>query len=200
MKNCKIAITGGIGSGKTYASLALRKAGYTVFSCDEIANEIYQDESFLQELKSLFPFAVNGKTKLSADKKMIAEQVFSDKDKRQKLENLLHPLIMKKIMEEADRIEGLVFAEVPLLFEGNYQNCFDKVIVIMRSKEERINSVKLRSNLSEEQILERIACQIDYDLLDTKNYIVINNKKNTFENEVLSEVKNLEKKFKENRN
>ena len=65
--------------------------------------------------------------------------------------------------------------EVPLLFERGFAQNFDKIIVITRAKEERINSVKERSHLSEEEILSRIDKQIDYDKFDFTPYIVIKN-------------------------
>ena len=64
---------------------------------------------------------------------------------------------------------------MPLLFECNYQNHFDGVIVVMRDKKARIESVKLRSNLTEEQILARINNQVDYDKKDLSSYIIIKN-------------------------
>ena len=66
-----------------------------------------------------------------------------------------------------DRAESkIVFAEIPLLFEGNYQSLFDKVIVVMRDMEDRIRAVAERDGLSRTQILARIKKQCNYE----KNY------------------------------
>ena len=75
----------------------------------------------------------------------------------------------------ASKLKGLVFIEVPLLFEFNAESYFDKIIVVTRELNTRIESVKTRSNLSEEQIKERIKSQYDYENNDLTNYIVINN-------------------------
>ena len=64
----------------------------------------------------------------------------------------------------------LVFAEVPLLFEGNYQELFDFVIVIERDIAKRIESVKTRDGLSDEQILNRIQSQFDYSKIKETEY------------------------------
>lgn len=195
MKNFKIAITGGIGSGKTYASNVLKNAGYKVLSCDQVANEIYKKRGFLRQLKKLFPSAVNGRIFLKADKRKISQEVFCDILKRQDLEALLQPLIINRIMKQANRLRGIVFVEVPLLFEGDYQKKFDEVIIILRDKNQRIISVKERSKLSEKEILMRMICQIDYERLDLTEYIAIQNKDENFEKEVLSVAKRLEDKF-----
>jgi dephospho-CoA kinase len=68
-----------------------------------------------------------------------------------------------------------VFVEVPLLFECNYQNEFDAVMVIARDKNARIDSVKRRSNLTEEEIISRMAKQTDYDSFDLTPYFCIAN-------------------------
>ena len=87
-----------------------------------------------------------------------------------------------------------IFVEVPLLFECSYQNEFDKVLVVVRDKNARIESVKARSNLSTEQVLARMNNQVDYDTIDLSNYIVINNDgdKQNFERKILEIAKSLE--------
>ena len=75
----------------------------------------------------------------------------------------------------AQKNDGVTFIEVPLLFETNAQDNFDKVLVIKRQLTERINSVMKRSNLTKEQVLERINAQFDYDNNDLKNCVIINN-------------------------
>ena len=83
--------------------------------------------------------------------------------------------------------------EVPLLFECGYQDKFDGVIVISRKLDDRINSVKKRSNLTKEQILARINAQVDYSKMDLSNYKVILNDgdKLALENAILDYVKTL---------
>ena len=70
-------------------------------------------------------------------------------------------------MDEAEG--GIVFAEVPLLFEGNFENLFDKVIYIFRDRQLRIESVIKRDGLSVEEIGKRIQSQFSPDSEDGKN-------------------------------
>lgn len=173
--NIKVAITGGIGSGKSTAITLIKEMGYSVVSCDEITAELYKKQTVLRKLKRLFPTAIKGIIKLKADKTEISRIVFSDKAKRKELNELLMPLILKELFRRLNREKGVVFAEVPLLFETNLQVEFDHVLVITRDKEKRIESVMARSNMTKEQVLERINAQFDYDAFSATREIVIEN-------------------------
>ncbi len=170
-----IAITGGIGSGKTVASEIISTLGYPVYSCDQTVKELYKSRHFLKGLKELFPSAVSGKLKLKADKKAVAQAVFNSKDALKKINDYTHPLVYEKIFKKAKKRKGLVFVEVPLLFESGFESKFDGVIIIRRNLEERIKSAMVRSSLTREQVMDRINSQVDYETLDTKNYTVIVN-------------------------
>ena len=171
----KIAITGGIGSGKTTVLKLLSNLGYKVFSSDEIVCGLYQTNKVKRKLKKLFPDAVSGFFNLTIDRKKISQTVFYDKKKHLELTNLITPLVLEEIQRQTTDVEGLCFVEVPLLFECGYQEYFDDVWVVMRNLSDRIEAVKLRSNLTEEQINARINNQVDYLSLDLSKYTVINN-------------------------
>ena len=156
-----IAITGGIGSGKSTALHIFEKMGYPVFSCDEIYREVIQSPSYIEEISQNFPECIiDGKI----EKKRLAEIVFKNKEKLLILNNIAHPLIMECLLKNMQECQHtVVFAEVPLLFEGNFEALFNEVIVIMRDKEQRILSIMRRDNISRVEALSRIATQFDYD-------------------------------------
>ena len=194
MKKKIIAITGGIGSGKSLALNILRQAGYKAVSCDEITAELYKKISVKEEIGKIFPSAVSGGSRLHIDKKEIARQAFSCEEKRERLNALLHPLIMSAAIRRAKRTEkNLSFVEVPLLFETKSESLFDGVIVILRDKVKRIESVKNRSDLTEEEILKRIDAQYNYESESFSGCIVIYNDKDkeNFRNSVLKAIENL---------
>ncbi len=173
--NFKIAITGGIGSGKSTAVNIIKDLGYPVFSCDQITAELYKNQRVLRGIKKLFPTAVKGFFRLSADKKEIARIVFNDKEKYNALNDFLMPEILNRLFSSINGGSGVVFAEVPLLFERNLSDKFDAIMVVMRNENDRINSVIARSNLSKSEVLERINSQFDYDNFAPNGEIVINN-------------------------
>lgn len=173
-----IGLTGGIGSGKSTALAALKENGYKTISCDEITRELYKKRKTLKILRGEFPSAIKGRIFLKADKKEIARVIFSDKAKYDFLNNFLARETFDIAMLRAKKTErksGIVIVEVPLLFENELQESFDRVIVITREKRKRIESVKARSNLSEEEIINRMNAQVDYETTDFSAFTVIKN-------------------------
>ena len=178
MSKVKIAITGGIGSGKSTVSKYIQSLGYPVYSCDEINKEIFQTVAFQERLKQLFPACEkDGKI----DKKLLSSCVFSDKVALRALNELAHPFIMAQLDSELETCkENYVFAEVPLLFECGYEDRFDFVIIVFRSLEDRISAVSLRDQSSPELVQQRIAAQWDYNeakmmSLPKSKYVVLKN-------------------------
>lgn len=174
-KHITVAVTGGIGSGKSFLIDILKSRGFSTLSCDKIAKTTLEMRKIKKQLKILFPSAVSGKFLLKVDRQKLAEIVFSDKSSLIKLNALTHPVIIKETIKKAKKLPSPVFVEVPLLFEGGYENLFDKVIVVTRDKSKRIESVIKRTNLTEEQVLSRMNNQFDYDSNDLSNYVVISN-------------------------
>ena len=170
-----IGLTGGIGSGKSTALDVLKKNGYKTVSCDEITGELYCRRKILKRLKAEFPTAIKGGLKLYADKKEISRIVFSDKKKYDFLTDFLTRETFNIAVKRAKKIKGTVIVEVPLMFENDLADRFDKVIVILREKAARTASVKARSDLSDQEIAARIAAQVDYDRLDLSRFTVIKN-------------------------
>lgn len=170
-----IGLTGGIGSGKSTALDILKKNGYKTVSCDDITRELYRKRKTLKKLRVEFPSAIKGRFFLKADKKEISRIVFSDKAKYGFLNTYLTQETFKIAISRAKKFKGKVIVEVPLLFENDLQKHFDKIIVITRDKNARIESIKRRSALSDEEIADRINKQADYDNTDLTPYTVIKN-------------------------
>lgn len=186
------ALTGGIGSGKSTALKIIENAGYKTFSSDEIVADLYTDIEVRKKLKPLFTDAVIG-DEFILDKKKIATVVFSDKEKHLALTNLITPMVLAEIFRRSSQNTGKVFVEVPLLFECGFEDMFDGVIVITRTKEERIKSVITRSNLTEKEVKARMLNQFDYENADLKNYTVIENSGNVddLKEKIISKIKSL---------
>ncbi len=156
----KIAITGGIGSGKSMAASLIEGMGYPVFSCDEIYKKVLRSADYIQKIKEYFPAALSGG---EIDRKKLAEIVFCDEEKRGTLNRLAHPLVMKNLKTKMEACKGeLIFAEVPLLFEGNFEGEFDEILVIERDLASRIRSVQIRDGLDSNDVQKRIRAQFDY--------------------------------------
>ena len=141
----KVAITGTMGSGKSLASAYLRQLGYDVFDCDKVNRQLLEqgNRGFLA-LEDVFPECyIEGKL----NKKELSRIVFTDPEKKKPLESILHPLILEEMLKE-DR--DPFFAEVPLLFEVNWDRYFDHSLLIVTDHDLLIQRLEKRGMLKEE--------------------------------------------------
>jgi len=168
MSNKKIAITGGIGSGKSTVSKILRELDFQVFSCDEIYKDIVKSPAYIQKIKELFPQVV---IQNQIDKQKLAKLVFSDEKSRLALNHVAHPLIMETLLKNMElEKNSLVFAEVPLLFEEKLERYFDEIWVVLRDFEARVQSSMERDQCDRKAVLNRINTQFDYEHNDAMRY------------------------------
>ena len=156
-----IAVTGGIGCGKTTVIEQVKELGYPVFSCDKIYHQILECPDYIRDINENFNnVVVNGRI----DRSALRELVFESQEVREKVNALAHPRIMAKLFSlMRDCEDDLAFAEVPLLFEGNYQKDFDGVIVVLRNISARIKAICERDGGDEETALQKIRAQFDYE-------------------------------------
>ena len=162
----KIAITGGIGSGKSLVAKYIAEMGYPVFSCDEINRDLLTDDEYIRKIADLFPDCVRDN---KIDKNALKTTVFSNPAALEILNKTAHPIIMQRLffaMESSESV--LVFAEVPLLFESNAEKAFNEIIIITRDLEKRIQAIQQRDGLTIGEIEKRIAVQFDYNTLPTR--------------------------------
>ena len=172
----KIAITGGIGSGKSAVANCLQELGYVVYSCDEIYKTIIVSPKYVEKVSETFPECIeNGEI----NRKILASIVFQNERKLQQLNDIAHPLIMERLFSLMNNTkESLVFAEVPLLFESRTEKQFDKVIIVQRDIGLRMEGVAKRDGLTSSEIEKRMQAQFDYSKLDATqfdNLIILKN-------------------------
>lgn len=159
----KVALTGGIGTGKTYVSRQFIDLGIPVFYADEEAKKLYFEESVIQFLQNEF-----GKKCFSNDSIDFAKMgsfLFSDVEALKKVEQYIHPLLMQKFETWAvAQNAAIVMMESAIIFEHNLQHYFDKVIVVDAPLSIRINRIQRRNpHLSLDDIHQRIANQMEQE-------------------------------------
>lgn len=175
----KIAITGGIGSGKSTAAKILQEIGFTCFSADKIYNDLLKNGDFVLEVSKrmgIEPIAVDGK--ITLDKKAVSNLVFGDKSELKKLNECTHPVVMSVLTNKISHVKGekFVFAEVPVLFEEGYDKLFDYVFVIKRNLDARLSNTMSRDGKNAEEVKRVVKSQIDYEKIpQSDNIIVVNN-------------------------
>jgi dephospho-CoA kinase len=131
-----VAITGGIGAGKSEALAAFARHGAAVISSDDIVHRLLQeDEAVREALRERFGDAVFADVG-DVDRGAIAEIVFADREALDWLEGLLHPLVVEEYLSWRERLAELddpprvSATEVPLLYEVGGEDRFDAVVVV----------------------------------------------------------------------
>jgi len=131
-----VAITGGIGAGKSTALESFRRHGAATVSSDEIVHHLLAtDPAVKQALVERLGEAILGRDG-APDREQIALQVFDDRSALDFLEQLLHPLVSREYLAWRDELARLpdppqvCVTEVPLLYEVGAETRFDKVVVI----------------------------------------------------------------------
>jgi dephospho-CoA kinase len=155
-----IGITGGIGSGKSMVAKVLQLMGYPVYSSDQRAKDImHEDQSLITGLKALF--GEEAYLGSSLNRPYIAAQIFKDASKRTAMNNLVHPAVRRDFQNWVNQQKSpVLFQESALLFEtGNYRS-FDAVILVSAPEKIRMERVKERDQLTDEQVLSRFNAQM----------------------------------------
>ncbi len=122
------AITGGFSSGKSTVLKMIKDLGYTTYSLDEIYNELFLNKKeMLKEINKAFN---------TTEKSKLREIVFNSKEKNDILKEITHKYVMKELFSRIEsNKDRICFVEAPLLYEGGFEKCFDKVITVDESIE-----------------------------------------------------------------
>ena len=175
-----IAITGGIGSGKSTFCVKLKEKGFKIHSSDEQVAKIYKnpDKKFVTYLRTIG--LSKSISKKNIDKKIISKIIFENKQIRKKLELYIFKIVRKKrsdfIKQEKEKKTRLIFIDIPLLFENNLEKQFHKVISIISSRQIRLKRLKKTRKITETQFKNIIRSQTS-DVIRKKksDYVIYNN-------------------------
>lgn len=149
MEKKVIAVTGGIGSGKSTVCRLLEKKGFRVVDCDALSRRAAERSDTLEEIVRVFGerFVDGGKL----NRRALALEVFSDSEKTDKLNKIFHKRIFGLLEEEIAKQNGTVFVEIQLLPDDKIR-LFDGVWLVTASEETRIKRAMARDGRSEEQV------------------------------------------------
>lgn len=154
-----VAITGGIGSGKSVVSQLLRIACYPVYDCDSQAKRLMAESA---EIKSRLCDAFGDAVIADGvvQKKILANAVFGNAENLKKLNSIVHPAVIDDIRRWAKSQTGdCAFVETAILKESGVDALIDEVWIVDAPVDVRINRVIARNGLSEEEIRRRIESQ-----------------------------------------
>lgn len=173
-----IGLTGGIGTGKSTVVKKLEKMKIPVVDTDIIAREVVQDKCVIEKIKMHISENIFSDENV-LDRKKMAEIVFNDEEKREKLNSIMHPLILEKMWEKAREYEkenDIVFVDVPLLFEIGLDKEIKNIVLVCANKDTQIKRIMARDNRSREESVKIINAQMPlYKKREKSNYVIMNN-------------------------
>lgn len=165
MKQNKIGITGSIASGKSVLTAYLLGLGFPVIDADAIARDlVHPGSDTLKEIADIFgEDMILSDGNLDRDK--LGKRVFSDEDARNRLNEIMHPAIVSAMLDLSENFHGLVFYDVPLLFEqvDDIKESgleFDAIWLVDANEDVQLARLMARDGIDEAYAKEKIASQM----------------------------------------
>ena len=154
-----IALTGGIGSGKSTVARRWVELGATEIDADVLAREVVEPGTIgLTKVAAAFGPEVLAQDG-SLDRAALARIAFASEDQRLKLESILHPLIQDLALTKVSAVEGVVVYTIPLFVESNSKLKFDRVVAISCDEAVRVQRLIANRGMTESEASSRIAAQ-----------------------------------------
>ena len=192
----KVGITGGIGSGKSTVCKVFKGLGIPVFDADIVAKQIMiNDHEIRLALIEAFGIAVylpDG----TIDRKYLAGLVFNNESLLVKLNNIVHPAVLKEFNEWCSTKQTTyILHEAAILFESGFYKLMDKIIAVVTDENERIERVMKRDGATKELVRQRIQNQMsDAERIKMADFVICNN-----DNElIIPQILTIDKKIREN--
>jgi dephospho-CoA kinase len=171
----RVALTGGIGSGKSLVGEILEELGALVIDSDQLAREVIERGSpGYEEVVTAFGDSILSEGQI--DRSKLAAVVFNESDLRKKLESIIHPLVREAAEKLARKLPSgaILINQIPLLVESDGAKRFDYVVTVSADEEIRRERLRLRG-LKDYEITQRIAAQVsDLEREKIANYIIRN--------------------------
>jgi dephospho-CoA kinase len=161
-KKFKIAITGGIGSGKSTFCNFLAGKGYPIIKADDISKQILAGDKNVRK-KVIEEFGEESFINDQINKKFLADKIFSNPANVVKINSILHPEVKKKVKElmQAQLTNNdIAFTEAALIYEAEMEDMFDYVVLITAKDDIRMKRITANGRLTEAQFRKRDENQI----------------------------------------
>lgn len=169
-----VGLTGNIACGKSLVGEILKERGIPVLDSDELVYEVYRDdEKAKEQIRQDFG---------TLDRKEIAKQIFGDskeaKEKRKRLEEIIHPIVDGKFREwvRANNGKKILVNLVPLVFEVGLESRYNYIVTVTSTEELQKKRLRLRDpSFTEEDIDKRIKSQMPQNLKVERSDFIIKN-------------------------
>ena len=169
MKKVVIGLTGGIGTGKSTVSQILKEKNFPVIDLDVISHEVIKFPKVVEKIvenfgKEVLEYNNTGNWIVSREK--LGRVIFGNREKRLILNSVMHPEILRIMREkilECKKENKIIFVEIQLLFEVQWEKEFDYILLVSAEKETQIKRILSRDKRSKEEALSIINSQMPLD-------------------------------------
>ena len=181
MKKVVIGLTGGIGTGKSTVSQILKEKNFPVIDLDIISHEVIKFPKVVEKIvenfgKEVLEYNNTGNWIISREK--LGRVIFGNREKRLILNSVMHPEILRIMREkilECKKENKIIFVEIQLLFEVQWEKEFDYILLVSAEKETQIKRILARDKRSKEEALSIINSQMPLDEKKKRSDYVIEN-------------------------
>lgn len=188
----KVAITGGIGSGKTLIVSLFKTLGIPVYDADAAAKRLMDESPVIKEQLTRY-FGTEVYKDGLLDRRFLASKIFNNEDSLKKVNAIVHPVTIQDSKNWfAHQQSPYAIKEAAILFESGSDRFVDFIIGVSANEELRIKRTMERSDLSREQVVERMRRQMPEDEKMSRCNVVIDNNGNT---SLINQVLNIHEKL-----
>ena len=182
-----VAISGGIGSGKSVVSHLLTLLGYSVYDCDSRAKLLMnRSEDVKRELREAFGDDVITPQE-TVNRDVLSKIIFGNAEALKKVNSIVHPRVVAEIISLAGKCnDEYFFFETALPQESGLDKLADAVWLVTAPVEKRIERVIKRSGLTREQVMARIASQDYSNIKNNRVEYIINDENKSLTNQLLT--------------
>ena len=174
-----VGLTGGISSGKSTVSSYLKQLKIPVIDADEVARKVVEPNSQgARKIRKTFSsdvFEEDG----SLNRQKLGSLIFSNAENRQKLDDLLQPLIKIMILDEIEEYrqkgETMIVLDLPLLFEKQYEELCEEIIVVYIPRELQLERLMRRNQYTKQEALSRIDSQLSIEEKRKRATVLLDN-------------------------
>jgi len=168
VKKIIIGVTGSFGTGKTTVSKIFAKHNTRLIDADQLCHGFLNQPMLKNKVLKIFK---------TTNRKKIAQLVFDNHFLLKKLENILHPCVIREIKEISKKSKKkIIIIDAPLLVESGLNRFVDKIIVVKTTQTNQIKRIQKKFNLTKNQILKRIKMQLPLEKkIKLADYVIDNN-------------------------
>ena len=181
-----IGLTGGIGTGKSTISQILREKKFPVIDLDVISHEIIKFPKVIKKIVENFGKEIlenssnfeNKNNEIQVSREKLGKIIFENREKRLLLNSIMHPEILRVMREQVSKYKKsnkIVFVEIQLLFEVQWEKEFDYILLVSAKKSTQIRRILERDNRSENDALNIINSQMSLEEKRKRSDFVIEN-------------------------